>query len=584
MYKLSKKILEHFDLEGDWDEMIFTGHNPTSSDVNFNFFDLLITQQTNVPNTPYGYVQPPALVSSTITPPPSILNYPTIDTLGTYPFFVRNNTLKYDSVHSRMYMTYYAVPRLTWQDSTNNFYSSSILLVGMADVIDTAISTTSNKLILISTIGNIIIVDTTTNTIIANFLSPASPDAHRQVEWNSVKNTWYITSINGNIIEVDCVTNAVVSFFNVGAGKRPYGLTFKASTNEMFVTYDTNNEIASINCTTNVASVIIANTITTNPRVIFYNPTTDIVTYGSNISLGVRSFNATTLVFESSVINLDILHIGYYPLDNKLYLLPASSNVITILDGNNLSIANSVTSNTPSITSAAAFCQIEFYPPNNQMLYNINVLFPVTKSNLVGVISLAPPNFWIDGSVEYNDTVRDFFNSPAWVRRIYFYSKTKENLYQVIQHIYKDANGIECNFPRIPSLSIGINQFQDWIGELDFPTNECIFGINQWFQNVLVKSNSELGMLLIYKQIEKVKLLGGSTGNLGKTICDEYASCPNKLRKWSERDLYLNDYSVVTPFKQNMFLGLKEDAVKPFDFSMLKTYEIEEGCKGKCDI
>jgi hypothetical protein len=34
----------------------------------------------------------------------------------------------------------------------------------------------------------------------------------------------------------------------------------------------------------------------------------------------------------------------------------------------------------------------------------------------------------------------------------------------------------------------------------------------------------------------------------------------------------LNDYTVGSPFKQNMFKGQKELAVKPFDFSILKEY------------
>jgi len=168
-----------------------------------------------------------------------------------------------------------------------------------------------------------------------------------------------------------------------------------------------------------------------------------------------------------------------------------------------------------------------------------------------------------NSSDNYNQTVRDFLYNPCWTRRMYVYSRTEENLNQVINHIYKDANGIECQIPRFPSLSVGINQFQGWIGQLDFPNNEAVFGINQWFQNVLIKANSEIGFLLIYKQIDKSKMLSASN-----YIC----SCPAELRTWSEEDLLLNDYSLISEFKQNMHEGQTQPAVKPFDFSLLKQW------------
>ncbi len=169
-----------------------------------------------------------------------------------------------------------------------------------------------------------------------------------------------------------------------------------------------------------------------------------------------------------------------------------------------------------------------------------------------------------NSSDNYNQAVRDFLYNPCWTRRMYVYSKTEQNLNQVINHIYKDANGIECQIPRFPSLSVGINQFQGWIGELDFPNKETVFGINQWFKNVLIKANSEIGFLLIYKQIDKSNMLSVSNN------CDY---CPAELRKWNEDDLLLNDYSLVSEFKQNMYEGETQPAVKPFDFSVLKEWQ-----------
>jgi hypothetical protein len=175
------------------------------------------------------------------------------------------------------------------------------------------------------------------------------------------------------------------------------------------------------------------------------------------------------------------------------------------------------------------------------------------------------PVFWIDGSEDYNETVRDLVYSPAWVRRIYIYSQSQSNFNQVINHLYKDANGNRRIVPRFPSLSVGINQFQGWIGQLNFDDDdrvECVLGINQWFRQVYIAPNSDITFLLIYNQIDKSKILSDSP-------CFNN-TCTNKLRKWSERDLKLYDTTWGSPYKQNMMgAGV---VIKPFSFSMLKKY------------
>lgn len=211
------------------------------------------------------------------------------------------------------------------------------------------------------------------------------------------------------------------------------------------------------------------------------------------------------------------------------------------------------------------FLVILHNPTPNDIFFNLFDPLVVQQTNIPDT----PPSFYITASANYNDSVRDFFNSPAWVRRIYVGSQTRDNLYQSIQHIYKDANGTECIIPRIPSLSIGINQFQGWIGQLDFEKEITVFGINQYFQNVLIKSNSQVGFLLIYKQIQKVNILSVGSPDKSKNICSKLDFEPNKIQRWSKKKLSIWDYSKYTPYKQNMFEGLTEDVVRPFDFSML---------------
>ena len=575
MSKLNEKTAKRFGLEGDWDEVIFTAHNPTNSDVLFDLFSPLVVLQNNVPNTPFGYVQPPVVegVYSPIpTPIPVVPNYPLLNAIDNYPVISNDNTMIYDSVHNRMYMTYVdstVIPNkwyLTWKDAVNPFMTTSLLMAtgSPINVVDTAISTTSNKLFVLTASGQILIYNTNTNTYIGFVTIPSlGVLVCDRIEWNSVKNTLYISVFStDDIWEMDATTHLFVAIIVNPAGSKPFALAFKASTNEMFVTYEGTSAIAKIDCTLNTVSTIIGASITANPTTIFYNPNNDLVTYGSQLNVGVRTFNATTLVFLPAVIALAILDIELYYPDDKLYLLESGVNNVVVADSNTLAVVDNVATTVNSGTRA----EIAFYVPDDQLYYNV---FTGTKVK-VGRISRGNLKFWIDGSAGYNFSVRDFFTNPCWVRRIYIFSKDENNFKQVINHLYKDANGHEFQIPLIPSLSVGINQFQGWIAELDFPNNEVVFGINQWFKDVLIEKRSELTMLLIYKQIDKSAMIS-SVGL--KTAWDETSKYNNTLRKWSERDLALYDTAKISPYKQNMYLGQTQDVVRPFDFSLLKMWQ-----------
>jgi hypothetical protein len=191
-------------------------------------------------------------------------------------------------------------------------------------------------------------------------------------------------------------------------------------------------------------------------------------------------------------------------------------------------------------------------PTASDIYFDFFKLFPLYQIG-GNVPNTNTGGFFINGSSNYNTTVRDFFNAPAWVRRIYIYSDNQENFNQVITHVYKDANGVEVKIPLIPSLSVGVNQFQSGFGELDFPDGETVFGINQWFEDVLIKSGSELKMLLIYKQIDKSQMLS--------TVNKADLSLNN--RTYSEQEIQ-KDYIMKG------FIVKDENTIKPFDFSVLK--------------
>lgn len=583
MSQISKEALKLYELEGDWDESIFTCHNPTSSDVYIDLFSPVLAYQTNVPNTPQGYVQPPPLENYTSGNPipaaPVCNNFPDTPTTVSY-VGDKNFTFNFDSSVNRLFMTYFtgANWRLTFQSVAVPLFASNIAFPALGvgeQVSDAAVSTTSSKIIVITNHGRVFIINTATFAPITNFnLTTASAlTTHNRVQWNSVNNTWYISANttatlgSDRIIVVDAVTNAQTTTITTPASSNPFGLSFVAATNQMLVTYATSNQIALVNCGTNTISTLISNTISSNPQAIFYNSVSNLVVYGT--STVVRAFDFNSLVFSSTTIpQANPQDIGYYPTTNKLFIIPNQTNTtVYVVNGTNLNVDTIINISNGSGERA----RIAHYPITNQMFMNYG--FPIGGGGqYYRFTQTCSPVFYIDGSSQYNYTVRDFFNAPAWVRRIYVYSKTEENLRQVITHLYKDANGVECQMPRIPILSVGVNQFQNWIAEIDFPNKECVFGINQWFQNVFVKANSELGFLLIYKQIDKSELLSIASVYGSRTLCDVYNSCPNTVRMWSEFDLAVNDYTQESEFKQNMFEGQDAPAVVPFDFSILKMY------------
>ena len=267
MDKIKKNVAKAYGLDGDFDELIFTLTNPTNSDVYFDLFNPLVVQQYNVPNTPFGYVQPSRFAGGTPNPLPPIIGYPNVNNIDTYPIFTTNvnNTMAYDSIHSRMYMTYnnIFVPttwHLTWKDSFGNFTTTVIPLSGNISVIDSAVSPTSNKLFILTSQGQLHIINTNTNTYISILNLPSFGfGLHNRIAWNDVRNSFYITVDSGTIWEVSAITNTVVGATITPVGSNPFGLSFNSTTNMMFVTYALSNQIATTVATATATSMTIAN-------------------------------------------------------------------------------------------------------------------------------------------------------------------------------------------------------------------------------------------------------------------------------------------------------------------------------------
>ena len=172
------------------------------------------------------------------------------------------------------------------------------------------------------------------------------------------------------------------------------------------------------------------------------------------------------------------------------------------------------------------------------------------------------PDFAIGGSTNYNVFVKDIIYSPILVRRIVFYSDIARNFNQVINHTYKDANGVRINIPRIPSLSVGVNQFQSGIGMLDFHENELILGVNEYFRNFFVRALSTIRIILIYKQIEKSALLSTKV-----SLVDTLDITKEPVQIVSENDLNSTPFDYIPIISEKAYLKGRKNLISPFDLS-----------------
>ena len=211
----------------------------------------------------------------------------------------------------------------------------------------------------------------------------------------------------------------------------------------------------------------------------------------------------------------------------------------------------------------------EFDFVNNRLT---DVVFDAFDPNTLVTFSTVftgAPDFFILGSTDYNYWLRDTLYSPALIRRIIFYSNNARNFNQVVNHTYKDATGLRVNSPLIPSLSVGMNQFQSGIGMLDFPTNEMILGVNEWLSNFLVRRQSQIKLILVYKQIDKSNLL---TNKVKLTSIMDTNIQPVQLV--SEKDLELTstmnlfEYVPIISEKTYLFNDKKnKNLISPFDLN-----------------
>lgn len=171
--------------------------------------------------------------------------------------------------------------------------------------------------------------------------------------------------------------------------------------------------------------------------------------------------------------------------------------------------------------------------------YNFN-LFDGYSITLIPTFRLPipfPPPY-ISGSIGYNFFIRGFAASPLEVRQIMVVAESVEQLNTPFNLTYKDANGIECQRPRIPSLYVSINQFQGLISYVDFQQKELVLDNQTTITNYVVKANSQVTLVIYYRQVTKASILSDKTSLCDRVDLNKYK--PNNRKEYQLRFQSMN--------------------------------------------
>ncbi|MCZ2140844.1 MAG: hypothetical protein LC096_05575, partial [Bacteroidia bacterium] len=542
MVGINPEIIKKYGLSNSaWELSQYTFVNPTPNRITINPFDPQVANTFNFPTQPTGLSSPYPSVSDPRTPsvfPSEGICYDT-----------NNQKTWIGSSGGGFISTYSDNPPQTNPSSFVTYAYPTLI-----GAINLAFSPTSNIICAVSAGGFFVnFIDATTGLVLAT--TPTGFLGQNWVTWNSVKNTFYVSTTTF-IIEFSAITYALLTLLPTVAGATLQRSAFKSVTNEIFVTDDSigADRIFVIDCTLNIVTSTIATLVIGQPFSIGYNPTSDTLYVGSILNLGIWTLNATTQVF-----GVDIAPTQYasdfliHTPTNSLYVVNNSGIIGQLLRFNGTTnILEFIT----TFPQPSSILSLAFSPAQN-IIYASST-DATTGLNSFTAIQTATLYITGSGGSSYNDDVRDFFNNPAWVKKIFIYSDSNANFFQIYNRLWKDANGKEIKYPLNAGISVSTQQFQSRIGVLDFSDNDkLILGINQWLEGLVLEPNSNYTMILAFQQIKKSDLLTNITPD-GRNIDDlaESVNRINPLKKYS-----MNDLNRIMPLNSGEF------SVQPLNIS-----------------
>ncbi len=453
--------------DGDkWQLVEFTLHNEFVNNATIlNLFD--VNNQTPIPTQASSGAPS---ITATINAP------------------ARPTGIAYNPVNNCMYVcnrnTFPTPPQVSVIDCATNTVTSTILILG--DPVQIAYDAVNNRMYLTSDSNDkVFVINCATNAVIGTSIAVGvSPQG---IAYNSSDGTMYVcNSGSADVTVINCSTNTVVGT-TISVGTQPSFIAYDVANDRMYVTNLSSDNVSVINCST--ATVISTISVGTQPQGIAYNSNNNTMYVVHNSSDNIYIIDCATNTVVGSPIPLTFhgQYIAYNPLTNIMYATN-NSNSVDIINCSTNTLAYNVVSGSAilgiaynSIDDTAYFCEV--------------------GADSVSVIDQVQL-FFITGTWDYNQFLRDLSVNPKLVRQIVFVASSTQ-LAQPIQLAYKDFYGISWLTPRYPSLNITPYMPQIIISEMDFDYKnmELVFDSTHYISNYQVAANTSMVLLIYYKEL-----------------------------------------------------------------------------------
>lgn len=392
------------------------------------------------------------------------------------------------------------------------------------------------------------VVDCSTNTIIKTFNATEVTIRPTQMVYNSFNNQIYISSSSSaSVVRIDCSSNTVIGSPIVLSAFGNNSMAYNSTSNAVYV--GVSNGVDVINCGTNLVTTTISlpssYDFTFVNNCLCYNPSLDrIYAYVFDVSLGSKVFiidcqsnNIINSILVSATISAATML--YNQNNNNLYLADGDLNIYSINCSNNV-LTNIFTFPASDYQNGLALNLF------NNVVYGYSILYggyyyidcldnsihgftpPLVTSNvpsfgvyntinntmyLTNIISNEvillrnTANFYITGSNDYNQFVRELQNIPKRVRHIRLTVESYSQMAVPFYLLKRDANGNFCGVPRIPTEDLRPEDYQSFMCEMAFNPKELILNNNEIISGYTVAPESTVKMVIYFDEIDMSDLL-----------------------------------------------------------------------------
>lgn len=388
--------------------------------------------------------------------------------------------------------------------STDSLYST--ISVGTTPV-EMAINSLNNAIYVVNQgSNNVYIIDCNTNSVIGSPISIAL--GGNGIAYCTSNNKMYICNVpSGNIQVLDCSSNTIINTISTGANV--IGIVYNSTNNTMYVSRNTSNDVLVIDCS---SDSILGSPISVgnNPTQMAYNVTNNTIYVSNSGSDNVSVINcvSNTVIATISLPSSPFLYefpvgISFNSLTNSIYVgchetSDTTNGSVLVIDCN----TNIISENPFTVSGGYSPRSIVFNNYSNK-IYTSNNAYG--SDSLTVIVSTVNP--YISGTTDYNQFVRELQNIPKRVRHIRL---TTESYSQMAVPLYlqkRDANGIFCGVPRIPTEDLKPEDYQSFICELPFKPKELILNNNEIISQYTVAPNSTVGMVIYFDEIDMSDLL-----------------------------------------------------------------------------